>query len=53
MEKNSIRKRMENNGVVGLLTIKGSGECEIDILPLQENELPLKDGQEIVVTTGE
>jgi len=40
---------MENKGVVGLLNIKGSGKCEIYILPLQEKELPLRDGQEVVI----
>jgi hypothetical protein len=44
---------MDGKSVVGLIRMKDSGECEIDILPLQENELPLRDGQEIVVTVEE
>jgi hypothetical protein len=40
---------MKNKGVIGLLKIKESGKCEIEILPLQENELPLRDGQQVVI----
>lgn len=55
LEKIALPKKMElkNKGVVGLVSIGEREECCIDILPMQKNELPFKDGEDVVIVVEE
>lgn len=48
-------KKMDviNKGVVGLVSMGETGECKVDILPMQRNELPLEDGEDVVIVVEE
>ena len=52
---NIFPKKMENmnKGVVGLVSMGENDECRIDILPMQRNELPLKDGEDVILVVEE
>ena len=41
---------IKNKGVIGLIKITKTGEYKIEILPMQETELPLIDGEEVVIS---